>query len=82
MWGIRMFCYKKKEIELPLGALSKDSSKELSCSTMPLCHKNDISLESNTVALPWWLSDKESTANAGYMHLIPGPGRSHVSWSN
>ena len=49
---------------------------------MPLGHKNDVSLESNTMALPWWLSDKESTANAGDMRLIPGPGRSHMSWSN
>ena len=26
--------------------------------------------------LPWWLSGKESACDAGYMGLIPGPGRS------
>ena len=32
--------------------------------------------------LPWWLSGKESPANAGDMGLISDPGRSHVLWSN
>ena len=31
---------------------------------------------------PWWLSGKESAANAGDIGLIPGLGRSHVPWSN
>ena len=30
----------------------------------------------HTFRLPWWLSDKESTCNAGDASLIPGSGRS------
>ena len=30
-----------------------------------------------THGLPWWLSSKESTCNAGGLGLIPGSGRSH-----
>lgn len=48
MWSIRVFAVRK-EIEFLLDPFSRDSSEELNCSTMLLCHKNDISSESNTV---------------------------------
>ena len=45
------------------------------------CFTLKVSLE----GLLWWLSGKESTcppANAGDMGSTPGPGRSHIAWSN
>ena len=32
--------------------------------------------------LPWWVSGKELSVNAGEMGLIPGLGRSHMPQSN
>ena len=39
-------------------------------------------LKEADAGLPLWLSGKESTCHAGDMGLIPGPGRSHMPWSN
>ena len=36
----------------------------------------------NNGGLPWWLGGKESAANAGDIGSTPGPGRSHMLWSN
>ena len=35
------------------------------------------SSSSSSSGLPWWLSGKGSTSNAGYLESIPGLGRSH-----
>ena len=35
-----------------------------------------------TVGLPWRAVDEGLPANAGDTGSIPGPGRSHVPWSN
>ena len=44
------------------------------------CRGQNLGLHRNTDRLPWQLSSKESTCNAGDtgdLGLIPGPGRSH-----
>ena len=34
------------------------------------------------MGLPWWLSGKNTPVSAEDTGSIPGPGRSHVPWSN
>ena len=43
---------------------------------------SEIFFKETIKGLPWWLSGEESPANAGDMGLIPGPGESHMRWSN
>ena len=51
------------------------------------CHdssfKDEVSkVQKRKMGLPWWLSAKSPTANAGDMGSISGPGRSHMPQSN
>ena len=41
-----------------------------------------ICLFKKLLGLPWWLSGKESAANAGDTSSIPGPGRFHMPWGD
>ena len=42
----------------------------------------DFSFKVRESELPWWLSGKESAANAGHTDLIPGLGRFHMPRSS